>query len=72
MTPHQRNNAADFLQYVQTIQNPASLLNNPQLAAFKQKYQQVNPQTLAQQQAQKLGIAPEQLAQIARQLGITQ
>lgn len=72
MTPQYRNNAADFLQYVQTIQNPASLLNNPQLTAFKQKYQQVNPQTLAQQQAQKLGISPQQLAQIARQLGITQ
>lgn len=65
-----RNSAADFLQYVQTIQNPASLLNNPQLNTLKQKY--TNPQQLAMQQAQKLGISPDQLNQIARQLGITQ
>lgn len=65
-----RNSAADFLQYVQTIQNPASLLNNPQLNTLKQKY--TNPQQLAIQQAHKLGISPQQLNQIARQLGITQ
>lgn len=65
-----RNSAADFLQYVQTIQNPSSLINNPQLNALKQKYN--NPQQLAMQQAQKLGITPQQLNQIARQLGITQ
>lgn len=68
----QRNSAADFLQYVQTIQNPASLLNNPQLNTLKQTYKQANPQQLAMQQAQKLGISPDQLNQIARQLGITQ
>lgn len=66
------NNASAFLQYVQTIQNPASLLNNPQLTAFKQKYNAANPQQLAMQQAQKLGITPAQLNQIAKQLGITQ
>lgn len=65
-----RNSAADFLQYVQTIQNPSSLINNPQLNALKQKYN--NPQQLAMQQAQRLGISPDQLNQIARQLGITQ
>lgn len=66
------NNASAFLQYVQTIQNPASLLNNPQLTAFRQKYNAANPQQLAIQQAQKLGITPAQLNQIAKQLGITQ
>lgn len=66
------NNASAFLQYVQTIQNPASLLNNPQLTAFRQKYNAANPQQLAMQQAQKLGITPAQLTQIAKQLGITQ
>lgn len=66
------NNASAFLQYVQTIQNPASLLNNPQLTAFRQKYNAANPQQLAMQQAQKLGITPAQLNQIAKQLGITQ
>ena len=67
-----RNSAADFLQYVQTIQNPAALLNNPPLNTLKQTYKQANPQQLAMQQAQKLGISPDQLNQIARQLGITQ
>ena len=67
-----RNNAADFMQYIQTIQNPQSLLNNPQLNTLKQTYKQANPQQLAKQQAQKLGITPTQLTQIARQLGITQ
>ena len=51
------NNASAFLQYVQ---NPASLLNNPQLTAFRQKYNAANPQQLAMQQAQKLGITPDQ------------
>lgn len=64
------NNAANFLQYVQTIQNPQMLLNNPNLASLKQKYN--NPQQLAMQQAQRLGISPDQLTQIARQLGIIQ
>lgn len=64
------NNAANFLQYVQTIQNPQMLLNNPNLTSLKQKYN--NPQQLAMQQAQRLGISPDQLTQIARQLGITQ
>ena len=45
------NNASAFLQYVQTIQNPASLLNNPQLTAFRQKYNAANPQQLAIQQS---------------------
>lgn len=65
-----RNSAADFMQYIQTIQNPQALLNNPQIATLKQKYN--NPQQLAMQQAQKMGISPAQLNQIARQLGITQ
>jgi len=64
------NNAANFLQYVQTIQNPKMLLNNPNLISLKQKYN--NPQQLAMQQAQRLGISPDQLTQIARQLGIIQ
>lgn len=64
------NNAANFLQYVQTIQNPQMLLNNPNLISLKQKYN--NPQQLAMQQAQRLGISPDQLTQIARQLGIIQ
>jgi hypothetical protein len=64
------NNAANFLQYVQTIQNPQMLLNNPNLTSLKQKYN--NPQQLAIQQAQRLGISPDQLTQIARQLGIIQ
>lgn len=64
------NNAANFLQYVQTIQNPQMLLNNPNLTLLKQKYN--NPQQLAMQQAQRLGISPDQLTQIARQLGIIQ
>ena len=67
---NQNNRAAEFLRYANTISNPQSLLNNPQLNSLKQKYP--NPQQLAMQQAQKLGIAPEQLNQIARQLGITQ
>jgi hypothetical protein len=64
------NNAANFLQYVQTIQNPKMLLNNPNLTSLKQKYN--NPQQLAMQQAHRLGISPDQLTQIARQLGIIQ
>lgn len=64
------NNAANFLQYVQTIQNPKMLLNNPNLISLKQKYN--NPQQLAMQEAQRLGISPDQLNQIARQLGIIQ
>ena len=67
-----RNSAADFMQYIQTIQNPQALLNNPQIATLKQTYKQANPQQLAMQQAQKMGISPAQLNQIARQLGITQ
>lgn len=64
------NNAANFLQYVQTIQNPKMLLNNPNLISLKQKYN--NPQQLAMQEAQRLGISPDQLNQIAKQLGIIQ
>lgn len=66
------NRAAEFLQYVNSIPNPQSLLQNPQLTALRQKHNTANPQQLAQQQAQKMGISPQQLNQIARQLGITQ
>lgn len=66
------NRAAEFLQYVNSIPNPHSLLQNPQLTALRQKHNAANPQQLAQQQAQKMGISPQQLNQIAKQLGITQ
>jgi hypothetical protein len=69
---NQNNRAAEFLRYANTISNPQSLLNNPAFNSLKQKYNASNPQQLAMQQAQKLGITPTQLNQIARQLGITQ
>lgn len=69
---NQNNRAAEFLRYANTISNPQSLLNNPAFNSLKQKYNASNPQQLAIQQAQKLGITPTQLNQIARQLGITQ
>lgn len=69
---NQNNRAAEFLRYANNIANPQSLLNNPAFNSLKQKYNASNPQQLAMQQAQKLGITPTQLNQIARQLGITQ
>lgn len=72
MSANQRNNAADFLQYAQTIQNPQSMLNNPALTQLRNKYQNADPRNLAYQLAQQKGISPDQLNQIAKQLGITQ
>lgn len=69
---NQNNRAAEFLRYANSIANPQSLLNNPQLNTLKQKYNTTNPQQLAMQRAQSMGISPDQLNQIARQLGITQ
>ena len=66
------NPAAEFLRYATSIQNPQSLLNNPALTNIRQKYNAANPQQLAIERAQAMGISPQQLAQIARQLGITQ
>lgn len=68
----QNNRAAEFLRYANSIANPQSLLNNPAFNSLKQKYNASNPQQLAMQRAQSMGITPDQLSQIARQLGITQ
>lgn len=68
----QNNRAAEFLRYANSIQNPQSLLNNPAFTSLRQKYNAANPQQLAIERAQAMGISAQQLAQIARQLGITQ
>lgn len=68
----QNNPAAEFLRYANSIQNPQSLLNNPAFTSLRQKYNAANPQQLAIERAQAMGISAQQLAQIARQLGITQ
>lgn len=69
----QQNNAAQFLQYIQSHMNHTSLINNPALAQLKTKYANANPQQLAYQMAQERGISPQQLDQIMKQLnGITQ
>lgn len=66
------NPAAEFLRYATSIQNPQQLLTNPAFTNLRQKYNAANPQQLAQERAQAMGISPQQLSQIAKQLGITQ
>lgn len=69
---NQNNNASEFLRYANSIPNPQALLSNPAFTQLRSKYNNANPQQLAYQLAQQKGISPDQLNQIAKQLGITQ
>lgn len=66
------NAASSFLQYVQGIPNPQSLMGSPAMNQLQQKYKNKNPQQIAYELAQDRGISQQQLNQIAKQLGIIQ
>lgn len=62
------NNVSNFLKYAQSFTN----IPTQQLQQLKQKYPSTDPRSLAMQRAQAMGITPNQLEQVAKQLGIIQ
>ena len=65
----QQNNVSEFLRYAQSTFNN---IPTQQLRNLKQKYPSTDPRSIAIQRAQSMGISPEQLSQVAKQLGIIQ